>query len=133
MNNPAPVSPTPIGTVASDSSRRSCPWYGERELWLLLIVVGLIYLPWLHLPPLRGEETRRAMVGINMLETGDWIVPRQQGDPFFLSSRPPLKAGSWPQPAEFLADSISMRFASPAFSRLLLLLVVLYGYSRQFV
>src|SRR5687768_2065327 len=41
--------------------------------------------------PTRGEETRWATVASEMAATGDWIVPRQQGEPFF--SRPPL--GSW--------------------------------------
>lgn len=108
-------------------------WLFERELLLLLLLVGGIYLPWLHLPPLRGEETRRAMVGINMLETGDWIVPRQQGDPFFLSSRPPLQ--SWCMAA---VSKITGRFdlyaiRLPSVIALLLLLVLLYGYCRLFI
>ncbi|MGV3605742.1 MAG: ArnT family glycosyltransferase [Planctomycetaceae bacterium] len=133
MNNPAPDSPSPIGTVARDSSARSCPWYGERELWLLLLVVSLIYLPWLHLPPLRGEETRRAMVGINMLETGDWIVPRQQGDPYFLSSRPPLQSWLMAATSRILGRFDLYAIRLPSVFALLLLLVVLYGYCRQFV
>ena len=42
--------------------------------------------------PLRGEETRRATVAVEILAAGDWVVPRQQGRIYL--SRPP--AGSWP-------------------------------------
>ena len=40
---------------------------------------------------IRGEESRWARVAQEMLDTGDWIVPRQQGEPF--PDRPPLN--SW--------------------------------------
>lgn len=133
MKTPAHVSSSPASTAASDPSLRRSPWYGERELWLLLLVVSLIYLPWMHLPPLRGEETRRAMVGINMLETGDWIVPRQQGDPFFLSSRPPLQSWLMAATSRLLGHFDLYAIRLPSVFALLLLLVVLYSYCRQFV
>lgn len=41
---------------------------------------------------LHGEETRRATVAMEMIRTGDWIVPDLQGDVFFMSNRPPLQA-----------------------------------------
>src|SRR5262249_22209096 len=64
----------------------------ERELLLLLAIVSLGYFIGLEYPALRGEESRRAQVAVEILRTGDWIVPRQQGELFL--SRPP--AGSWP-------------------------------------
>ena len=54
-------------------------------------LVVLTYLPQIGELPARGEETRWATVAREMAASGDWIVPRQQGEPFF--SRPPL--GSW--------------------------------------
>lgn len=57
----------------------------------LLVVVGVGYFTMLTALPLHGEETRWARVAIEMRETGDWIVPRQQGEPFL--DRPPL--GAW--------------------------------------
>ncbi|HZN33935.1 MAG TPA: glycosyltransferase family 39 protein, partial [Pirellulaceae bacterium] len=61
----------------------------EPELALLLAIVCVIYLTRLAAPNLRGEETRRGRVAVEMIQTGDWIVPRQQGQLFL--SRPPLQ------------------------------------------
>jgi len=57
----------------------------------LAAFVLLTYLPQISELPPRGEETRWATVAREMAASGDWIVPRQQGEPFY--SRPPL--GSW--------------------------------------
>jgi 4-amino-4-deoxy-L-arabinose transferase-like glycosyltransferase len=65
-----------------------------RTVWLSAALAAFVFLTyfltidWL---PTRGEETRWATVAREMISSGDWIVPRQQGEPFF--SRPPL--GSW--------------------------------------
>lgn len=56
---------------------------------LLVFVVLLIHAGRLTALPLRGEESRRGRVAVEMLESGDWVVPRQQGEPFL--SRPPLQ------------------------------------------
>lgn len=59
--------------------------------WLVLLVVVVVHGVRLHVLPLRGEESRWTQVAVEMIETGDWIVPRQQHQPFL--SRPPM--GSW--------------------------------------
>lgn len=64
----------------------------EWQLVLLFVVAVAIHASRVTDLPIRGEESRRARVAVEMLETGDWIVPRQQGKLFL--SRPPL--GSWP-------------------------------------
>lgn len=54
-----------------------------------LIVVWLaIYLPGLGRIELKGEEGRRAMPGIEMLDSGDWLVPRVGGRAYY--RKPPL-------------------------------------------
>ena len=63
----------------------------EPQLWLLVLLCAGAYLPRLDYLTIRGEETRRARVAYEMLESGDWIVPRQQGEVYL--SRPPL--GNW--------------------------------------
>jgi 4-amino-4-deoxy-L-arabinose transferase-like glycosyltransferase len=90
--------------------------------------VAAFYLPRLADSPVRGEEPRRARVTIEMMESGDWIVPREQGDPFL--SRPPFQ--NW-----VLAGSISaFGHHGPVAIRLPSVLCVLasawliYGYSR---
>jgi 4-amino-4-deoxy-L-arabinose transferase-like glycosyltransferase len=55
------------------------------------IVVALwaaIYLPGLGSMEIKGEEIRRIMPGMHMLETGDWIVPYFNGNPYL--RKPPL-------------------------------------------
>lgn len=61
------------------------------EVAALTVLVAAVYLPRMTTLPVRGEESRRATIAREMFETGDWIVPRQQHEPFL--SRPPLH--SW--------------------------------------
>lgn len=107
------------------------PWYAQPELWLLILVaiaVNFVRLPDLSI---RGEESRRARVAYEMLESGDWIVPRQQGLPYY--SRPPL--GSWLIALSVMAwgefDAWSVRF--PTALATLLTSVLIYGYARRFL
>src|SRR4051812_32421489 len=51
-------------------------------LTLLAVFVSLVYGARLTVQPLVGEETRWATGAREMLATGDWIVPRQQGHVF---------------------------------------------------
>jgi len=64
-------------------------WWCEPEVAILIVLVAAAYFVRLGDLTLRGEEMRRALIGYEMMETGDWIVPRVQGDP--LLSRPPLQ------------------------------------------
>ncbi len=66
-------------------------WWRHVELWVLVLLVAVIYLPRLTARPSRGEDSRRATIALEMMDTGDWIVPRQQHRPYL--SRPPLH--SW--------------------------------------
>lgn len=94
-------------------------------LIVLLILLGCaLYLPRLDVIPLRGESTRRATVAWEMIETGQWIVPQQQREPFL--SRPPMHSwmifatawlrhgGTWPeadQTASYI-DTTAVRLPS---------------------
>lgn len=73
-------------TDLSDGAR-SC--WREPWLWLaLLMALGLHGWRMGELP-VSGEETRRGQIAREMLQTGDWLVPRVQGVPRM--SRPPLQ------------------------------------------
>lgn len=63
---------------------------GLMFLRLLLICAlwAAIYLPWLGASGLRSEEPKRVMPAVEMLETGDFLVPRIAGEPFL--RKPPL-------------------------------------------
>jgi len=58
---------------------------------VLIVLVAALYLLPLGVLPLCGEETRWAQGAREMLQTGDWIVTRQQGA--IHADRPPL--GCW--------------------------------------
>jgi len=62
----------------------------NRRTAILLFVLtwALIYLPHLGSDELRGEEARRILPAREMIETGDWIVPRLAGEVY--SAKPPL-------------------------------------------
>ncbi len=55
---------------------------------IVLAIWAAIYLPGLGSIEIKGEEIRRIMPGVNMLETGRWIVPEFNGVPYL--RKPPL-------------------------------------------
>jgi 4-amino-4-deoxy-L-arabinose transferase-like glycosyltransferase len=57
--------------------------------WLIVTIVwAAIYLPALGLFEIKGEEGRRILPAVTMLETGNYIVPKVGGMSYF--SKPPL-------------------------------------------
>jgi 4-amino-4-deoxy-L-arabinose transferase-like glycosyltransferase len=110
---------------------RRWPWWLEREFLLLALLVFAVYFLRLTDLSIRGEESRWAHVACEMLRTGDWVVSRQQGKPFF--SRPPL--GCWVIALATLArgecDLTAVRL--PTFLATLLTTLLIYGYSRSWM
>ena len=60
----------------------------SRSLLIVLLVWAAIYLPALGSLAIKGEEGRRILPAIRMLETGDYIVPRVGSATYF--RKPPL-------------------------------------------
>ncbi|NOY40626.1 MAG: glycosyltransferase [Planctomycetes bacterium] len=64
-------------------------WKGQLAMGLLLLVLGggalLSNLGYSLFEP---DETRYAQIALNMYETGDWVVPRLNGEPYL--DKPPL-------------------------------------------
>ncbi|MEO5721922.1 MAG: glycosyltransferase family 39 protein [Chthoniobacterales bacterium] len=61
------------------------------RLYSLLIVMAvwaLIYLPGLGTLEIKGEEGRRILPAVTMLQTGNYLVPQVGSDPYF--TKPPL-------------------------------------------
>lgn len=113
-------------------SLSSCPrFWREREFWWLLLLVTLAYSVRLTDLTIRGEETRRALVAREMLQTGDWLVPRTQGQPLF--SRPPLQ--NWMIAGISLVqgriDELTVRL--PSLLSVVATAVLLYAYTRTFL
>ena len=65
------------------------PWWREWELGLLLLLAACFYTIRVTDLSIRGEESRRGRIAWEIWQTGDWIVPRIQGEPVFF--RPPLQ------------------------------------------
>jgi 4-amino-4-deoxy-L-arabinose transferase-like glycosyltransferase len=119
----------PSRNAADHNSQSAAPHWLDVVL-LTLLVLG-IYASRISTPPLSGEETRWARGGMEMIETGDWIVPRQQGRVF--PERPPLN--SWAMAAAALArgqmDAVAVRL--PSVFALGLTTLLIYGYAATFI
>jgi 4-amino-4-deoxy-L-arabinose transferase-like glycosyltransferase len=59
-----------------------------RAVVVVILVWAVIYLPALGSIAIKGEEGRRILPAIRMLETGNYIVPQIGGNPYF--RKPPL-------------------------------------------
>lgn len=118
-------------TVPPDSNSNRSRWWLEPELLLILLIASMVHGARLTELTLRGEETRRALVAREMLESGDWIVPTQQGELFL--SRPPM--GSWLMALVALAhgslDTFAIRL--PSVLATIVMTLVIYAYSRHFM
>jgi 4-amino-4-deoxy-L-arabinose transferase-like glycosyltransferase len=102
----------------------------EWEFWTLAALVLLVYASRMGDLSLRGEETRWAGCAREILATGDWIVPRQQGLPF--PDRPPL--ANWLMAASFLTfgeSSFAVRL--PSLLAVVATSLLVYWYSRSFL
>jgi len=90
-----------------------------------------MYLTRLGAAPFSGEETRRAQIAREMGLWNDWIVPRQQGEPFL--SRPPLQNWAIALVAQFRGklDETSTRL--PSALGVLVTVMLIYGYGRTFL
>lgn len=99
---------------------------------LIALVLAVYFLRLDHLT-IRGEESRRATVGMEMIATGDWIVPRQQGDPYFSSARPPLQSWSMAGLGLLRGKVDAMAVRLPSGVSILLITLLVYGYSSTFL
>ncbi|HUY35439.1 MAG TPA: glycosyltransferase family 39 protein [Pirellulales bacterium] len=125
----SPKAGTP--TQGSSHVRPTRRWWLESQVaWLVLLVV-VVFFSRMTTLTIRGEESRRARVAIEMLESGDWIVPREQGRLF--PDRPPL--GNWLIALSMLATGshglLAVRL--PTVIATLLTTLLVYGYSRTFL
>jgi 4-amino-4-deoxy-L-arabinose transferase-like glycosyltransferase len=58
------------------------------NLSLVMVCWAAIYLPALGSLEIKGEEGRRILPAVTMLETGDWLVPQVGSEPYY--RKPPL-------------------------------------------
>ena len=110
---------------------RSPSAWRELEVLLLALLVAGIYFSRLTDLTIRGEESRWARVAQEMLESGDWIVPRQQGDPF--PDRPPLNSWAMIVASNFTGGLNLAAIRLPAAVATLLTTLLIYVYGRTFL
>ena len=60
----------------------------RKYLIILLLFAALVLLGWLNVVELRGEEPRRAVVSLEMLFSGSYVVPQLNGWTYY--NKPPL-------------------------------------------
>lgn len=106
-------------------------WWWKQEVFWLLLLVALGYGFRLQAPSVRGEESRRGMIAAEMVQSGDWITPRLQGEPWL--SRPPLQywliaLTSW---LHGECDTLAIRL--PSVLAILLTTLLIYAYGRTFL
>src|ERR1700750_299412 len=92
--------------------------------------VSLIYGARLTLEPLVGEETRWATAAREMLATGDWIVPRQQGHGF--PQRPPMTMWMMAIAGSLRGDVDPIAIRLPSAIAVVLPTLLIFSYVRAF-
>jgi 4-amino-4-deoxy-L-arabinose transferase-like glycosyltransferase len=105
------------------------PWWREWEWMALGALVSLIYLTRLTAAPVCGEESRWANGAREMIASGDWIVPRQQGTIF--PERPPLNSWLMGLAGLVRGDVDLTAIRLPSALATLALTLFIYAYARQ--
>src|ERR1700722_4696545 len=120
----------PITLQDSGLRAQSKPWWRETGVWVLLLVRAGFYTIRVGDLSVRGEESRRGRIAWEIWHTGDWIVPRIQGEPVFF--RQPLQ--KWVIALVGMArgtvDEWALRL--PSVAAMLLMVILIYGYGRSF-
>lgn len=121
----------PTACPASRAPPRPKRAWHEVELLLLAILVLGVYFTRLTDLTIRGEEPRWARVAQEMLDTGDWIVPRQQSEPF--PDRPPLNSWAMILSSRLTGELNLAAIRLPAVTATLLITLAIYLYSRNYL
>lgn len=106
------------------------PHWALQVCALGLVVAG-IYGVGMRSVPLRGEESRWARVAQEMLDSGDWITPRQQGQVF--PDRPPLNSWCIAVVSLIVGDTSPLAVRLPTVLATALTAVLVALYARNFV
>jgi 4-amino-4-deoxy-L-arabinose transferase-like glycosyltransferase len=116
--------------MTHDAMRR--PAWLAPELYLILAIGAAIYGSRISTLTLRGEEPRRARVAYEMMESGNWFVPTQQG--LLFADRPPL--GAWLMSASTAicgGEMSTLAVRLPTIAATMLTGVIVWLYTRRFL
>jgi 4-amino-4-deoxy-L-arabinose transferase-like glycosyltransferase len=122
---------TPPTAAGGPGDIAPVPVWREPEWLVLALLVLAIYFTRLTDLTIRGEEPRWARVAQEMIDTGDWIVPRLQGDPF--PDRPPLNSWAMIAASRLTGQLDLVAIRLPTVTATLLVTLLIYGYGRCFL
>lgn len=114
-----------------DAPTRHRPAWFEIEAAMLLILVACAFFTRLDKLPIRGDESNWAVVAQEMLTSGDWVVPRRQGEPF--PDRPPLNSWCIAIASQLCGDCHAISVRLPSVLAVLITTLSVYVYSRQYL
>src|SRR5436189_4882625 len=80
--------PQPGGLPANLSRRRMALMSRAPAIAFVVLCWAAIYLPGLGSLEIKGEEGRRILPAVTMLETGNYLVPQVGSEPYY--RKPPL-------------------------------------------
>ncbi|MEI8372488.1 MAG: glycosyltransferase family 39 protein [Planctomycetota bacterium] len=123
--------------VESQAEKRSMSCASSHSMrWVLQvlglgIVVAVIYGARISTVPIRGEESRWARVAQEMIDSGDWITPRQQGKVF--PNRPPLNSWCIAATSLVVGDTSPFAVRLPTLLATVLTALLVALYTRNFL
>src|SRR5437762_68221 len=101
-------------------------WWQRRRTHIVLFVWAAIYLPGLGSLEIKGEEGRRILPAVTMLQTGNYLVPYVGSEPYF--RKPPLV--NWIAAASFKLTGVRSEWTARLPSALAILAVALTFVTR---
>ncbi len=101
-------------------------WWQRRRIHVVLFVWAAIYLPGLGSLEIKGEEGRRILPAVTMLQTGNYLVPYVGSEPYF--RKPPLV--NWIAAASFKLTGFRTEWTARLPSALAVLTVALAFVTR---
>lgn len=100
-----------------------------RDLWILLILGGLIFSAGLGFKdPWPADEPRYALVAVEMVETGNWLIPHRAGEIY--PDKPPIFFWSVAS-VYLLTGSIRLAHLLPSILSGLLILTLVWDLARR--
>ncbi len=108
-----------------------CRWWLEPEFWLAMLLALAVYGTRLTDLTIRGEEPRWACVAQEMIESGDYVVPRLQGKPF--PDRPPLNSWAMIAASKLTGELNLAAVRLPSVLATLLTVAIIYVYGRSYM
>lgn len=98
----------PKADSSADAEKGAWPFSWRLATVGCLTIIGVtIWFSNLGYPLIEPDETRYAQIGLEMYETGDWVVPRLQGEPYL--DKPPLLY--WATAASYSLFGVSQQSA----------------------